>query len=327
MMSSSLTLVVGAGTCDSPDPVLQLALRSFQGAGTRLHVVHAYSYAEPISEAYAALGRSSDDVDYSYRAFVRRRLQAQVVAIRDDCDVVFHAVEGNPADVIADVAADVRADLIVVGASHAGSAARAVLGTVAAQLAREAPSPVLVLRTALARGSARTLIATDLSPLADLVVPRGCELASLLFGEGNAGVRVLLVVGSPPLLAGGSTGAAFEQIAEHELREYLDDLPVEGCDLQPVVRLGEPADEILREAADWKADLIVTGTHGRSGIKRLLLGSVAESVLNRASCNTLLLPGWMRPQRADWRGGGEAAASGATATATTAADAGETSQP
>jgi nucleotide-binding universal stress UspA family protein len=59
-------------------------------------------------------------------------------------------------------------------------------------------------------------------------------------------------------------------------------------------RIGEPAEEIIRVADEAYADLIVIGTHGRSGIERLLLGSVSERVVRHAGCPVLV----MRPKRA-----------------------------
>jgi nucleotide-binding universal stress UspA family protein len=57
-----------------------------------------------------------------------------------------------------------------------------------------------------------------------------------------------------------------------------------------VGRSGEPAEEILRYAASHSIGLIVMGTHGRTGVSRVLLGSVAESVLRNASCPVLVVP-------------------------------------
>jgi universal stress protein A len=60
------------------------------------------------------------------------------------------------------------------------------------------------------------------------------------------------------------------------------DLP---CDEEVV--FGEPVDEILKKAVELQSDLIVMGTHGRSGLDRVLVGSVAESVLRKAPCPVL----------------------------------------
>lgn len=57
-----------------------------------------------------------------------------------------------------------------------------------------------------------------------------------------------------------------------------------GVEVRSEIREGKPADEILRYADETGADLLVTGTHGRSGVRRHLLGSVAERVVRHANC-------------------------------------------
>ena len=63
-----------------------------------------------------------------------------------------------------------------------------------------------------------------------------------------------------------------------------------GITIEAVVREGNTVAEILEQAASMKADLLVIGTHGRSGFERLLLGSVAEKVVRKASCPVLTVP-------------------------------------
>lgn len=75
--------------------------------------------------------------------------------------------------------------------------------------------------------------------------------------------------------------------------EDLDKLAAECAELVPVdsthCRIGVPADEIVSVAQDEAVDLIVMGTHGWTGFKSLLLGSVAENVLRTASCPVLVV--------------------------------------
>jgi nucleotide-binding universal stress UspA family protein len=58
-----------------------------------------------------------------------------------------------------------------------------------------------------------------------------------------------------------------------------------GLTVETAVQEGDPRSVILDAADDWKADLIVVGSHGRTGLKRLVLGSVAQSVVAHASCS------------------------------------------
>ncbi len=57
-------------------------------------------------------------------------------------------------------------------------------------------------------------------------------------------------------------------------------LPIEHC-----VRQGDPRQEIVEEAKDWRADLVIVGSHSRTGVERWLLGSVAEHVVRHAPCS------------------------------------------
>ena len=63
--------------------------------------------------------------------------------------------------------------------------------------------------------------------------------------------------------------------------------PSTGRDPVRAMRLGRPTDEIVRYASEHEIDLIVMGTHGREGVARMLLGSVAEKVVRRAACPVL----------------------------------------
>lgn len=85
-------------------------------------------------------------------------------------------------------------------------------------------------------------------------------------------------------------------LAEHKACEsYIDDLTQrlekEGVPFTPSLRLGDPARCILEEADEHPTDLIVMTTHGRTGLRRFLLGSVAEKIARHAPCPVLLVRG------------------------------------
>jgi nucleotide-binding universal stress UspA family protein len=79
----------------------------------------------------------------------------------------------------------------------------------------------------------------------------------------------------------------FMAAAEEALRNWLADAKYEGVDL--VIKMGNPGHEIVNFAQDVLADLIVIPSHGRTGVKRILLGSVAERVVRLADCPVLVL--------------------------------------
>lgn len=108
-------------------------------------------------------------------------------------------------------------------------------------------------------------------------------------------VRVLSVVEpiTPPAAelwydAGGSLERVEEEItkrAQQLTSKTAKKLKGNGFTIETAVRSGDPRSEIVDEAGDWSADLIVLGSHGYTGIKRLLLGSVALSVVSHAPCS------------------------------------------
>jgi nucleotide-binding universal stress UspA family protein len=88
--------------------------------------------------------------------------------------------------------------------------------------------------------------------------------------------------------AGGSIERAQQELtarAEQLTAGVAETLRASGLTTETAVRDGEPRSVIVDEARDWSADLIVIGSHGYTGLKRWLLGSVAQAVVNHAPCS------------------------------------------
>lgn len=112
-------------------------------------------------------------------------------------------------------------------------------------------------------------------------------------------VTVLHVFSPPPVAAVGPAPVTFAPIVltPAEREQLLADViafaereRAPGIRIDAVVREGNTAGEVLEHATGMKPDLLVIGTHGRSGFERLLLGSVAEKVLRKASCPVMTVP-------------------------------------
>lgn len=110
----------------------------------------------------------------------------------------------------------------------------------------------------------------------------------------GATVRVLSVV--EPIVPIGEMWFKAGEYYEHALKKMKDraasltgqaagSLQSRGLEAEASVREGEPRSEIINEAEAWPADLIVVGSHGYTGVKRWLLGSVAQSVVSHAPCS------------------------------------------
>ncbi len=101
---------------------------------------------------------------------------------------------------------------------------------------------------------------------------------------------VLLHVVMPTVAVYGEGALPLDpEVLAREAKEHLNRLEVPGADVRAERQIeeGDPATEILRVAREIHADLIVLGTHGRTGLARLLMGSVAEQVVRKAACPVL----------------------------------------
>lgn len=133
------------------------------------------------------------------------------------------------------------------------------------------------------------LVPTDLSEGAEQALAYACELARML----GAQIHLLNVVAIPalgvPELGVALTGAIIDQLVT-ENQTALERLARTRCTAplgQVLIKAGDPRDMINRTALELGVDLIVMGTHGRRGISRALLGSVAETVVRSAPCAVL----------------------------------------
>lgn len=285
-------IVAGIEELSTNDYVLSEALELGRRLGAEVHLVHAYELSPILWDAYATLGYAAATEVEAHSAGVRAQL-AELSAQHPDVAVTAHAVIASPASAIRDVADEVDGDLVLVGATRHGRLGRLILGTTAQRVLRGASRPTLVLRQRLAARPRRVLLTTDLSELSQGVHELGLDVLESLVGRedlGEADLRALVVVAPaplpPPLRADG-----LRQIAQGRLEKELSERRQRNLSITPVARIGDPSDEIAREAEEWSADYVVLGSHSRTGIDRSLLGSVAESAIRGiTTANVLVIP-------------------------------------
>lgn len=137
----------------------------------------------------------------------------------------------------------------------------------------------------------KILIAVDGSPIAAHAAEVALELVRSLAGEA-AFIHAI----DPALGNAAETGMSSAELlamAEQDGKQLLAEFR-QRSSLQPppleFLPIGKPGAEIVKAAKDWPADVIVIGSHGRGGLKRLLLGSVAEAVMRHSPCPVLVIP-------------------------------------
>jgi nucleotide-binding universal stress UspA family protein len=212
---------------------------------------------------------------------------------------------GSAADEILRFARESEADVVVLGRNEASEPSHRRMGPVVSRVLDAAGCPVITapalkgerrvipsppVRPSRESGIHGILVATDLSALSRAAVAFGRRLA----GQMHCPLHVLNVVESPWTRSAACAIPAPETIEtlrraartfhQRELLESLTDGTGDG--LRPLVRVGDPATEIIRCATQLGDDLIVLGTRGRGAVGRRFLGSVARDVVTRAPCPT-----------------------------------------
>ncbi len=249
---------------------------------------HALSGVDFIGEMGRAKGKPHVEVLYDVLARLERWFGTVVPAeLRGFLSVEVNVEVGEPIPGIAWAAKDRRADLIVMATHGRTGLAHLLMGSVTEAVLRNIPVPVLALRPEQGDRPLTTvhriLWPTDLSPVSEGAWRYALTLADLLAAE-----VVLLHVVRPTELPGG------DQAQEHHLAPLRRELEYKeqavkalGLPASRKVLVGVPAKVIVAEAEAEQAGLIVMGTHGRSGLPQVLLGSVAEAVIRKAPCPVL----------------------------------------
>jgi nucleotide-binding universal stress UspA family protein len=212
---------------------------------------------------------------------------------------------GDAAEEILHAAGD-GDSMIVMGTRGRGGLQRMLLGSVADRVVRTADVPVALVRggdgVVLPAGRlTRLLVPLDSSELSELSLPFARDLAQ------RAGAELHLLQVVEPISIGGAAGyppemaflspdayAGLMNDLEQQAREYLTDtaqpLRDAGITVTISVKVGLPVDDTLRTAGEVGADAIVMATHGRGGMRRVLLGSVATGVVGRGTLPLIVVP-------------------------------------
>lgn len=236
--------------------------------------------------------RALDELQLSAETYLQRQSNAlRAVGLTVHARVCV----GVPAEQIVETAAE-RASICIVMSTHGYSGLRRwALGSVADKVVQSSRTPVLLVRadhaTAVEPSELRrVLVPLDGSQLSERALPLAAHLAE------RAGAQLeLLQVVSPVVEAypyAVVPSSVYETLCDRArsgLQAIADRLQQRSIEVPTVVEIGFPAEAIVDEAHRRQADLIVMATHGRSGLRRWALGSVADRVLHAAKTPLLLV--------------------------------------
>lgn len=220
----------------------------------------------------------------------------EIRSARSDVAIESLLIRGRAGSVIVDRARAMPADLIVVGHRGHGRWESMLLGSVSSEVVDHAPCPVLVARD---ERLGPIVFADDGSPsartaealLTSWPLFTGLPITVLTVAEEGFPYAAAL---APQLYAEAMAQYAdstndLERLAREENEAAATRLREAGFTASGLVREGDAAHEIVAVARERQAGLIVVGTRGQTGLRRLILGSVARNVLLHAPCSVLVV--------------------------------------
>lgn len=271
-------ILVGSDLSDRSRLALARAAVLAETFDARLTVVHVLDgdLPEPLRERHAAAARAM--------------LADEVSGLALDDRATVEIATGDPHAVLIDRAAALDADLTVMGRHRYRPVRDLFLGTTVERVLRAGETPVLVVREAVIGPYRHAMVAVDFS----VYSRRAAAVALEIVPDGAVTV---LHACDLPVPAGDDgwhpePGGRLARSIEVEMKAFRDGLGPAAARLTPVVRLGGVVDTITRAVERFAPDLLVVGTHGRTGVAHALLGSVAGTLLADPPVDVLAVRAW-----------------------------------
>jgi len=249
------------------------ALRMAKRCGARLRVVSVVSTDVEHEATVGPLLKQELSAAHAHLASMQEQANAAGVACETE---VLQA--SSPDEAIVHAAEQAKSDLVVMGRRGRRGLARLMLGDITARVIGSAPCNVLVVPRAAEMHGKHFVVATDGSRFGDAAAVTAGKLAVLF------GTPVTVVSVTQP-----SHSAERRAEAHQAVNRTVSFLKQEDVTATGEVPHGRPDEMIVRTATQNDADLIIMGSHGRTGIERVLLGSTTERVINQTASVVLVV--------------------------------------
>ncbi|MFO0828226.1 MAG: universal stress protein [Phycisphaerales bacterium] len=282
--STLRTIVVSTDFSNPARRAIEWAIAIASAHQARIVLVHAMPVHAP---GGADFERAMHDATIRKLREASEPIVEAKLAMTTDCRI------GKPYSVICDAARDAGADLIVIGSRGLTGLDRFLLGSTADRVLRTASVPVLTVHPDDPRPQVRhVMFATDFSASSKVAMSASMRLLSAF----TPPVRLtMLHVSVPPYVVGGidipmplvPDWDKIDREARRELDATAEAARSDRVQVTADIVRGQPAPVIIDEARSRHVDIIALGTHGATGLDRLLLGSIAERVLHHAPCPVL----------------------------------------
>lgn len=278
------SILVASDLSARSDRALARAVMLARQHGAKLIVLHVVDEDLPAALA----DRQVEDA--------RHVLRTALAAVPESVSREVRVVVGEHYQSIIAEAETLEVDLVVVGQHRKDILLDLFRGSTAERVVRFGTRPVLIVKSAATHEYVGILAAVDFSAPCSRAIETATKWAP------SADVKLVHAFDIPfrGLLFGGSSmeqlakkhQRQFQEEVEAQTRTFLDTLSVPLTARQVIAREGMPVEVVLQVAGEVRCDFLAIGTHGRSGLGRALLGSVAESLIARAPCDVLAVRAW-----------------------------------
>lgn len=283
---------VGIDFGDHGEKVLVSAASLARQSGAAIDLIHVLR-PPPVYDRVLASVQSAPDLDAAASVAAERLDELAARAPLAGLTVRSHVGVGRPDVELVRIVGEAGDDLIVLGPSSRDSSPWLRIGRTAERVLRTASMPVLIAKKPLDATPRRIVAMTDFS---DASAHALVEAASLARSWGAELVLIhvlepiIFLQGWGAKLAGGSDIYAVDPAdLEPEWEAILGRLDLDGVTLRHETAKGEVVPTLVARADALEADLVVLGTHGRTGLSHALLGSVAQSVLEETPLPVLVV--------------------------------------
>jgi nucleotide-binding universal stress UspA family protein len=283
-MTWTKPIVVGVDASPASAGAAAFALRIARAAGVPCHLVHAARETPLSSDAPERIVAMRAASLHALRADLERAMFNGGISrdIARGIDIRW----GWPPAVLDDVVRERDAELLVLGAKHHSVLGRTLGGSTVHNVVRMLRVPLLVT-TATAPPVRRVLVALDTSQAALPTLTAARHMTELF----NAELRVVHAIEPLPVLPEVPPPAQFneyEELMEQQAKQSL--WPLLDPVITKTIRHTVADAAIAQEAAQWRADLVVVGSHGKGWVDRMLIGSVTERLINHLPASLLVVP-------------------------------------
>lgn len=285
---------------------MQYAIAMARRFGGILHVAHMIDsalFGEGQGQArIVGMGGSKSEMDAVYESVhehAATRLNHVLQISRDQgVEAQMHILRGLPWERTVALAAELGVGLVVIPTHGRSGFDRLVYGSVCERVVRQSPAPVLCIKhpehefvaePALEVNLRQVVFPTDFSDYSLQVLPYAVSLCRMF----DARLTLVHVAETPlfmpEMLPQTTVEIEIEQRTQAEQQLHRAACTAVGVNVDTEVRMGQPHRQIAEVVAERGADLVVVPTHGYSGIRHVLFGSVAEKVVRSAPCPVMTI--------------------------------------